>query len=268
MAATVWKGYISFGLVSFPVRLLAAARPKRIHFHMLHKKDLSRIKEVIYCAEEDKPITRADVVKGYEVAKGEPVVVTAKELKAIAPATASAMEILQFVHASEVDPIFLESSYYVAPEEKMAKPYLLLLRALEETKYYAVAKIAMHGREHIVMIRPAEKVLVLHTMYFVGELQKANTPAVSTREKFSAKEIELAKTLINTLAGPFKPEIYHDEYRDNVERLIEAKKRGRKITAVEKPKTRPVLNIMEALQKSLQASKKTAGRKTRSRRAA
>jgi len=270
MAATVWKGFISFGLVSFPVRLLAAARPDAIHFHMLHKKDLSRIKEVLYCAEEDKPITRADIVKGHEAAKGEYVVVTDEELKSVAPPTATTMEILQFVRAASVDPIFLESSYYVAPDGNVLKPYLLLLRALDETKYYGVAKIAMHGREHIVILRPTEQGLVAHTMYFVNELQKEHAPSLSKAEKFNAKEMQLAKTLVNTLAGPFKPEQYHDEYRANVEHLLEAKQRGQKIKPAAKPKTRPVVNIMEALQQSLEQAggKRTAARKTRGRKAA
>src|SRR5580698_503800 len=134
MPSTVWKGYLSFGLVSFPVRLLAAARAEAVHFHMLHKKDLSRVKEVWYCVEEDKPIERSEIVKGYEASKDEYVVIDDDDLKKIAPPTASTMEILQFVKNGEVDPILFESSYYVAPDEKVSKPYALFLAALEETK--------------------------------------------------------------------------------------------------------------------------------------
>ena len=121
---------------------------------MLHKKDLSGIKEIFYCADEDKSITRAEIVKGHEANKDEYAVVTDEGLKKVAPTTATTMEIFQFVRGSSVDPIFLESLYYVAPEDAGTKPYMLLLRALEETEYYAVAKIAMHSREHIVIIRP------------------------------------------------------------------------------------------------------------------
>lgn len=262
MAATVWKGYVSFGLVSFPVRLFAAARAKGIHFHMLHKTDLSRVKEVLYCAEEDKAITRDDIVKGTEITKGEYVVVTDEELKKVAPPTASTMDILQFVAASDVDPIYLESSYYVAPEEAVSKPYLLLLEAMKETKQYAVAKVAMHGREHVVIIRPIQTGLVLHTMYFADELQKSNAPSIPNAKKASAKEIELAKTLIQKLAGPFRPEQYRDEYRENVERLLEQKQRGEKVTAIKQHKARPVVNIMEALQRSLKESQKATAPKT------
>src|SRR5580704_17025555 len=171
MAATVWKGYISFGLVSFPVRLTSAARAETVHFHMLHKKDLSRVKEVWFCAEEDKPIDRSDIVKGYEISKGKYVVVEDEELKKIAPPTATTMDILQFVDCDEVDPIYFEASYYVAGEDKTAKPYVLFLAALTATKQDAIAKIAMHNREHIVLIRPSkEGGLLLHTLYYPDEL--------------------------------------------------------------------------------------------------
>lgn len=251
MAASVWKGYLSFGLVSFPVRLSAAARPEAVHFHLLHKQDLSRIKEVWYCVEEDKPVDRDDIVKGYEYEKGNYVVVDESELKRIAPSTAKVMEILQFVRAGEVDPIFLEKSYYVAPEEAASKPYALLLSAMNETKYYAVAKIAMHGREHIVIIRPTKEGMVLHTMYFVDELHKSNEAGNSAKAKFSQKEIQLAKNLINTLASPFKPQQYQDEYRKNVKRLVEQKRKGHKVTPVRQHRAAPVVNILEALQASL-----------------
>lgn len=267
MPATVWKGFVSFGLVSFPVRLLAAARPKGIHFHMLHGKDLSRVKEVLYCAEEDKPIARQDIVKGAEVTKGEYVIVTDEELKKVAPPTASTMDILQFVRADDVDPIFLESSYYLAPDEAASKPYMLLMEAMTDSKHYALAKIAMHNREHIAVIRPADTGLVLHTMYFVEELQQANAPKVPKSKQFSAKELELANTLVRKLAGPFRPEQYRDQYRENVERLLEQKQRGQKVTAVKKPQTRTVVDIMDALRKSLEGSKAESA-KARSKRTA
>src|ERR1700733_8081151 len=134
MAATVWKGFISFRLVSFPVRLFSAARAETVHFHLLHKKDHSRVKEVWYCVEENKPIERSEIEKGYEVSKGKYVVVGDDELKKIAPTTATTMEVLQFVDADEVDPIYFESSYYVAPDGAAGKPYSLFLAALTDTK--------------------------------------------------------------------------------------------------------------------------------------
>jgi DNA end-binding protein Ku len=194
MPATVWKGYLSFGLVSFPVRLFAAARAEAVHFHMLHKKDLSRVKEVWYCVEENKPIERSEMVKGYEAAKDEYVVVDDDDLKKIAPAIESTMEILQFVKSNDVDPIVFQSSYYVAAEEKVSKPYALFLAALTETKSDAIAKIAMHNREHVAIIRPFEGGIILHTLYYADELHKANN-AEMPKMSFSPKELELAKSL-------------------------------------------------------------------------
>src|ERR1051325_4574985 len=137
MPAVVWKGFVSFGLVTFPVRLFAAARAEHVQFHMLHRKDLSRVKEVWYCAEENKPIDRSDIVKGYEASKGEYVVVDDEELKKIAPPTASTMDVLQFVRNNEIDPIYFEDSYYIAPDEKAEKPFTLFIAALKETKHDA-----------------------------------------------------------------------------------------------------------------------------------
>src|ERR1041385_4512651 len=229
MPATVWKGYLSFGLVSFPVRLFSAARAESVHFHMLHKKDLSRVKEVWYCAEEDKPIERSEIVKGYEVEKGEYITVEDEELKKIAPTTATTMEVLQFVASDDVDPLLFESSYYVAPEEKVSKPYALFMAALQETKRDAIAKVAMHNREHVVLIRPAEGGLVLHTLYYEDELHKGNK-AEAPKTKFSGKELDLAKSLVQHLTAKFNLGEFNDTYRENVERLIEEKKKGEQIT--------------------------------------
>lgn len=271
MPATVWKGFLSFGLVSFPIRLFAAARPETVHFHMLHKPDKSRIKEVWYCAEEDKPVDKSEIVKGYEYAKGKYVVVDEAELKKVAPKTATSMEIQQFVKAEEVDPLYLDKSYYVAPEPAGAKPYALLLKAMTDTGFYAVAKVAMHGREHIVIVRPADEGLVLHTMYFADELHKANKVRTAAGAKYSAKEIDLAKRLIDTLASPFKPEQYEDDYRRNVERLIEQKQKGHEVKAVAQPKPPKVVDIMDALKRSLESkavSKKSAGAKKKATKSA
>lgn len=259
MAATVWKGYLSFGLVSFPVKLFAAARPEGIHFHMLHRKDHSRIKEVWYCAEEDKPVERSEIVKGYEFGKGKYVVVDDEELKKIAPPTAKSMEIQQFVKADEVDPIFFDKSYYMAPGEATSKPYALLLKAMTETKYLAVAKIAMHSREHVVIIRPTPDGLVLHTMYFEDELHKAKVGGKSAKGQFAANEMALARQLIDTLASPFEPDRYQDEYKKNVERLIARKRKGKTVEAVGQPKVKPVTDIMEALKRSLEERKAASG---------
>ncbi len=252
MPATVWKGYLSFGLVSFPIRLSAAARPETVHFHMLHKKDLSRVKEVWYCAAEDRPLEKSEIVKGFEYAKNQYVVIEPSDLESVAPPTARTMDILEFVRMEDVDPIFLEKSYYVAPEEAVSRPYALLLEAMRQTRYDALAKVAMHGREHIVILRPTDQGIVLHTMYFVDELHKANEYSADNTKNFDKKELDMAKKLIESLAGSFEPEKYHDEYKTNVEQLIDKKRKGQKVTPIKQPKSAPVLDLMQALQQSLQ----------------
>lgn len=253
MAATVWKGFVSFGLVSFPVRLMAAARERPVRFHLLHAKDNSRLKEVFFCREEDKPVPRDEMTKGYEVSKNEYVVVDEKELEQIAPKTAKVMDILQFVKADELDPLYMNKSYHLVPDGDITKPYALLRDAMKKQRQYAVAKVAMHNREHIVILRPSGNELVLHTMFFEDEIQKVDVKTGG--QKFSEKEIHLATQLIDTLTGKFEPEKFHDEYRERVERLIEQKEKGETVHAAKAEKPRAVVNILEALQKSLAENK-------------
>jgi DNA end-binding protein Ku len=224
---------------------------------MLHKQDQSRLKEVWFCAEEDKPIQRSEIAKGYEIGKDKYVVIEDEELQKIAPATATNMEILQFVDSDEVDPIYFERSYYIAADENTAKPYVLFMAAMTETKQDAIAKIAMHNREHIALIRPADGGLILHTLYYANELHKSNRGALPADE-YSAKELELARSLINHFKAPFNPKDFKDTYRENVERLIEQKRNGQEITAVQQPRTAPVIDLMEALKRSLESSRPTA----------
>src|SRR5438477_10323218 len=153
MASSVWKGHLTFGLVSFPVRLFSAARSETISFNLLHKDDHSRIRQVTYCQAEDKPIQRSETVKGYEYEKDRYVVIEDEEIKKVAPKTAKVMEILEFVKADQVDPIYLESSYYVAPDEGGEKAYALLFTALKDSGYYGIVNVAMNNYEHCIMRR-------------------------------------------------------------------------------------------------------------------
>src|SRR5690242_7043373 len=171
MATSVWKGHLTFGLVSLPVRLFSAARSETVSFNLLHKSDNSRIRQVTYCQTEDKPIPRSELVKGYEYEKDHYVVIEDEEIKRVAPKTAKVMEIQEFVEAKDVNPIYLESSYYMAPEPGGEKAYALLFEALRKTGYYGIAKIAMHNREHVVILRPGDKGILLHTMYFKNEVR-------------------------------------------------------------------------------------------------
>ena len=252
MAATVWKGYISFGMVSIPVRLYGGARGKTISFHLLHQKDNSRVHEVMYCDAENKPVTRAELIKGYEYKKGQYVTITAEEIKQVIPRSESVMEILQFVKGDEIDPVFFESSYYVGADANGQKPYALLFEAMRQSSYDGLAKVTMHGREHIVILRPAKRGIMLHTMYYADEIR--DVPEVAPNSKLvKDKELQMAKALIEALVADFKPERYKDTYRENLEKLIAAKAKGKQITPAAEPKAPKVVDIMEALRKSLES---------------
>jgi DNA end-binding protein Ku len=257
MAASTWKGHLTFGLVSLPVRLFTAARGETISFNQLHKEDHSRVKQVLFCQAEDKPITRDQIVKGYEYEKGKYVVVDDEDIRKVAPKTAKVMEILEFVKAGEVDPVYLDSSYYMAPDEGGEKPYALLFAALKKTGYYGVAKVAMHNREHIVILRPGQHGMLLHTMYFADEVRKTDEFRTDT-ENIREKELALALNLVEALASDFEPQKYSDNYRDNLRKMIQAKIEGNSV--VETPETHiaPVIDIMEALKKSLEMRKPPA----------
>ena len=256
MAASVWTGYLTFGLISMPVRLFSGARSTRISFHMLHRPDHVRVKQQLICPEEEKVVERDEIVKGYEYRKGEYVVIEPAEIKKIEPKTAKAMEILEFVKTAEVDPIYFESSYYVVPEEPGKRPYALLVQALEETKYVAIAKLTMHNREYTVFLRPHEGGLMLHTMYYEDEIRKVEQFG-KTDVKVRESEVKVAHQLIEALSGKFDPSKYHDTFEENVKDLIKAHLEGRKIAAVPKPKAAPqAKDLMSALKESLAQMKK------------
>jgi DNA end-binding protein Ku len=257
MASSVWKGHLTFGLVSFPIRLFSAARGETISFNLLHKEDHSRIKQVTYCQAEDKPVPRSDLVKGYEYEKDHYVVIEEEDIKKVAPKTAKVMEILEFVKSDQVDPVYLESSYYVAPDEGGEKPYALLFQALRESKYYALAKVAMHNREHIIILRPGAKGILSHTMYFQDEIRQVEEFRTDT-SLVKDKELAMAKMLISSLEADFEPQKYHDEYRLNLEKMIEAKIQGKNVVAAPSEHVAPVIDIMEALKRSLAEKRKPA----------
>ncbi|MFL6301471.1 MAG: Ku protein [Terriglobales bacterium] len=261
MAASVWTGFLTFGLISMPVRLFSGARGTRVSFHMLHREDNVRIKQQLFCPADERVVERSEIVKGFEYRKGEYVVVEPEEIKKIEPKTAKAMEILEFVKQSEVDPIYFESSYYLMPEEAGRRPYALLARALEETKYLAIAKLTMHNREYTVMLRPSEGGIMLHTMYYKEEVKRLDSfGKVDVQVKEA--EVKVAHQLIEALAGKFEPEKYHDTFEDNVKKLIQAKLEGREVTEVEKPrKMAPVVDLMAALKQSLEQTGKKPPRR-------
>jgi DNA end-binding protein Ku len=251
MAASVWSGYLTFGLISIPVRLFSGARSSGISFNQLHRDDLTRVKQQLICPADNKVLDRSEIVKGYEYRKNEYVVVEPEEIKQIEPKTAKNMEILEFVKASEVDPVYFDSSYYMMPEEAGRRPYALLTKALEESEYVGIAKLTMHNREYTVFLRPHEGGLMLHTMYYEEEVRKVEgfgAPDVELKDA----EVKVAHQLIEALAAEWEPEKFKDDFQENLKNLIQTKLEGGKIAEVEKPKKiAPVVDLMAALKQSL-----------------
>jgi DNA end-binding protein Ku len=251
MAASVWSGYLTFGLISMPVRLFSGARSSGISFNMLHRDDLQRVKQQYICPLENKVVSRDEIVKGYEFRKDEYVVIEPEEIKKIEPKTAKTMEILEFVKSSEVDPVFFESSYYMMPEEAGRRPYALLTKAMEESEYYAIAKLTMHNREYTVFLRPHGGGMMLHTMYYADEVRKIEDFGAPDVELKDA-EVKVAHQLIEALADKWDPEKYHDNFQENLKKLIEVKLEGGEVQEIEKPKKlAPVVDLMAALKQSL-----------------
>jgi DNA end-binding protein Ku len=252
MAASVWSGYLTFGLISMPVRLFSGARGSHVSFHMLHRDDHVRVKQQLVCPAEGKVLGHNDIVKGYEYSKGEYVIIEPDEIKKIEPKTAKAMEILEFVRAPEVDPVYFESSYYLLPEEAGRRPYSLLAKVMADSGYFAVAKLTMHNREYTVILRPHRNGIMLHTMFYqdeVRQVEKFGDVAGDLREG----EIKVAQQLIEALENKWEPAKYHDTFEENLKKMIQAHLEGKPVTPVEKPrKLAPPADLMAALRQSLE----------------
>jgi len=254
MASSAWKGLISFGLVSIPIRLYPAARAARINLHQLHGVCKTRLRQPLYCPTCERIVERNEVVKGYENEDGSYVLLDPEEVKKIAPESSRVMDILSFVKESEIDPIFFDSSYFIVPENEGRKAYQLLVKTLEDSKRVAIAKITMHQREYTVFIRPYDHGLALHTMYFADEIREAPGYGKTDDVKLRPQEVKLAEQLVNALSADFDLKNYHDEFQARLKQLIEAKQRGKVTAAEPQPHRAPVIDMMAALKKSLETS--------------
>jgi DNA end-binding protein Ku len=251
--ASVWKGSISFGLVVIPVKVSVAARSAGISFNMLHTCG-SRINQKTFCPKCNKDIDRGDTMKGFEHKKGEYLTITAEELKNCEPESTRTMEIDRVVDAEDVDPMLFESSYYLEPEAAGRKGYKLLYEALTAEGKYAIARVTMSGREHIVIIRPYQGILAFHTMYFEAEVRAV--PEIGT-VTINAKELQLARQLLSVNAADFDHSVYADRYTEQVEELITAKQQGKKVKVMPKRETvRETDDLMAALTASLEGGQK------------
>jgi DNA end-binding protein Ku len=251
MAASVWKGMISFGLVSIPIRLYAAARTKRTYLHQIHNECNTRLKQPLFCPTCNRIVDRTEVIKGYEYETGQYVLVDGEEIKKITPPSGRTMEILTFLDQVDVDPIYFDSSFMALPDEHADKPYALLLKALQDTKKMGVAKVSMHQREYTVFIRARKNGLTLHTMFYQNEIADVEGYGKNYDVKLKSEEVKLADQLVKSLSAPFKPEIYKDEFQERLNELIEAKLKGKTVSAVPQRGKARVIDMMEALKKSL-----------------
>ena len=251
MASTVWKGYITFGLITIPVRLYAAARTERVSFNQLHGVCGNRIKQQTFCPHCDRTIERSELVKGYEVEKDRYVIVNDEEVKNVAPASSDNMEILEFVKAEGIDPIYFDASYFMVPEEAGKKAYHLLLETMQKSGYSAIAKIAMHQREFTVVVRPHADGLLLHTMFYPEEVREVPEFRRDNNVSVKPQEVALAEKLVEGLATDFDPSKYHDEYQGRLKEMIQAKQEGQSVEEPSPKKRAPVIDLMQALQKSL-----------------
>ena len=260
MAAT-WKGFLSFGLISIPIHLSPAARTERISFNQLHKVCHTRLKQPLFCPTCNRMVERSEVEKGYEYEKDQYLLFTEEELEKAEPESARTMEILEFVKLSDIDPLYFDASYYVTAEEAGARAYHLLLEAMRKSGYAGIAKVTMHGREYIVIIRPAKNGLTLHTMFYSNEIRPAAEYGNADKSEIKEQERTLAMQLIENLAAPFQPEKYHDTYQEGLRTLIAAKAEGQEVVAPPQVSLPPAVDLMAALKKSLSETKKPAAEK-------
>ena len=217
---------------------------------------VERLRQGLFVDEEQPAIPRGEILKGYEVEKDRYVVIDKEEIEKIAPKTSTEMQIVEFVRLSEIDPIYLETSYYVSPDGAGEKPYALLFEALRESGYVALAEFAMRRRQHAVVIRPGSTGIIAHTMYYADEVRKAEEFRTEI-DRANRKELDLAKTLIEAMAAPFEPEKFKDSFREKLAELIAAKVKGKEVSPAQvASQSAPAVDIMEALQKSLAARRK------------
>ena len=267
MARSIWRGVISFGLVSIPIRLYLATESKSISFNMLHQECLTRVNQRLWCPFHEREVTRAEVVKGYEWSKGEYVVVSDEDLEKLPLATTHAVEILDFVERRSLPPgtLFVKQAYYFEPEDTGRKPYVLMRKAMEVTDTVAIGKVAIREKEHLVAITMAEGrdgaesdgTFILNTLYWPDEIRATTELKIPTDGdvQIADRELKMAVSLVENLIADYRPEQYRDNYREALLEVINAKIEGRETAAA--PVPQPKLgDLLEQLKASVEATKK------------
>jgi DNA end-binding protein Ku len=252
---SIWKGVITFGMVSIPVRLFPATQDKDVSFHLLHEADHSRIKFKRFCATEDREVDQDELVKAYEVSKDQYVEITDEDLEQLPLPARHSIELSAFVEARQIDPIYYEKSYYIEPEESGLKPYALLLKVLEKKGVTGVASVALRNKESLCALRPLDGTLVLETLHYPDEIRERelSLPNVLVNER----ELAVAATLVEALSETFDPSKYHDHYREALLEMIASKSAGREVVVPETAGAGPQpTDLMAALRASLEAARK------------
>jgi DNA end-binding protein Ku len=266
MPRGIWSGSINFGLVNVPVRLVTAVREQTVRFHMLSPDGSCRLRQKLYCPETGKEFNFKETARGYEIAPGQYVLMEDEELKRLKPEAGRSIDIDAFVDLEEIDPIYFDRTYYLAPDEKAAKAYGLLVTSMHENSKVAIAQFVMRDQQHLATLRSNGRIIILHTMYYDDEIvDEEDLEGMPRTSRPAAGEIKMADQLIKALSGPFEAAKYKDDFRDKLRKAIEAKAEGQEVvTAVsEEPAAPPVYNLMEALKRSLaEAEKQTSSRST------
>ena len=260
MPRSMWKGVVSFGMVSIPIRLYNATEStSKVSFRQLCPDHRSPISYKRWCAEGEHEVSYGEILKGFEVGKDRYVIIDDKDLDNMPLATAHSIDITEFVPSDDIEPgLYYNSAYYIEPEELGKKPYHLLRKALEATGRMAVAKIALRDREHLAALHPTGDALLMNTLHWPDEIRSVEgLKGLEGEVKINPKELEMAKALIESLADSFDPSRYKDEYREAVMRVVQAKIDGEVIEAPAVPQTAKVMDLMEALRASVEAAKKT-----------
>jgi DNA end-binding protein Ku len=254
----IWTGALSFGLINIPVRLYSAtATEDKLEFDMLHKTDLSPIRYARICRADGKEIPYEDIVKGYEYRKGDYVVLTDEDFKSAAPRKTKTIDIMEFTKESDIDTIYYEKPYFLEPDKGAEKAYTLLREALKKSKKVGVASFVMRNKEHMAVIKPYGKVILLDQLRFKDEIRDPKDIKVPEVAKAArTKEIDMALSLIDHLTEPFKPEKYKDTYKSELEKVIKAKSKGKKYKSKEKPpEDTEVFDLVAMLKDSLKKEK-------------
>ena len=257
---SLWTGTISFGLVSVPVRMFSATESKELRFHFLDKHDLQPIAYDKVRRDTGEHVDNDDIVRGFEVEKGRYVPLEDEDLDRLDIELTKTIDICDFVDLEEIDPIYYRKAYYLLPQEGGEKPYRLLTRALDETSKVGIAKVVIRNKQHLAALRPYENVLVLETMYYADEVRKPEK--VDGRVQLRKPEVEMAKSLVENLSEPFKPEKYDDTYRKELLDLLRTKAKGKPLPEPEEEEEGEVVDLMAARRESVdRTQKKSRGRK-------